>query len=187
MFDITHTHTHIVSESQDFPPQLSWSDIVPFLMKDPLSAIPSSSSLSVSSAHSRYGEKKEESHFFHFCPRFSAVSTTTVAENIPQKDSANGVGCCLGGCIIGVSGASSLRLCILDAYACMWVGRWGGGALACTRMHACTHAFVPTCICAWWRVDERCGILLVCQRKLHSFHERDGVWDEKGKWLPGNF
>lgn len=126
-------------------------------MKDPLSAIPSSLSVSSQLApatllQEREEKKKEESHFFHFCPRFSAVSTTTVAENIPQKDSANGVGCCLGGCIIGVSGASSLRLCILDVdacvRACVWVGRWGG-AVACTRMHACLrcmhtrlHAFV---------------------------------------------
>lgn len=66
-----------------------------------------------------------------------------MAENIPQKDSANGVGCCLGGCIIGVSGASSLRLCILDVYAC--VGRWGALHLhVCTLacMHSCLHAFV---------------------------------------------
>lgn len=54
MFNITHTHIGWLSlKSQDFPPQLFWSDIIPLLMKDSLSAIPSSSSLSVSLAHTR--------------------------------------------------------------------------------------------------------------------------------------
>lgn len=126
-------------------------------MIDPLSAIPSS--LSVASAHSRYdssGGKKEESHFFHFCPRFSAVSTTTVAENIPQKDSANGVGCCLGGWIIGVSGASSLCLWILDVYVCMHGFGWADLCLI---------------TCGWVLQD-----LVVCQRRGEFSWER---WHER--------
>lgn len=154
-----------------------------------MSAVFSFSSLSVSSAHSHYisSEEKKKAHFFHFCPCFSAVSTTTVAENIPQKDSANGVGCCLGGCIIGVSGASSLCLCILDVYVSMYVCMYVCGERV-LRVHECMLA----CICACTHLCRiTCGWVLqhrfVCQRKLQSFHERVGVRNKKGKWLPGNF
>ena len=59
-----------------------------------------------------------------------------MAENITQNDSANGGGCCLGGCIIGVSGAGSL--CVHALGLCMYVGGVVGGSEC---MHACIHAF----------------------------------------------
>lgn len=113
VFDVSHTHTHT---------DCLKARILLMLNDPPLSAVPSSLSVSVSSG----GKKKEESHLFHFCPRFSAVSRTTVAENIPLKDSANGVSFCLGGCSIGVSGASS-RVCICNVFLymqCMHAGGW---------------------------------------------------------------
>lgn len=153
MLNITHTHTLllIVSESQDFPPQLFLTRHHTLLNDRPLpcqqfSPFP----LYQSPQHTLTTfpqKKKKKAHFFHFCPCFSAVSTTTVAENIPQKDSANGVGCCLGGCIIGVSGASSLCLCILDVYVSMYVCMYVGRGY-CVYMNACSHAFAPARICA---------------------------------------
>lgn len=72
----THTHKHTLSDCRKAR--------ILLILKDPLSAAPSSLSISVrSQCVSSTEEEKEESHLFHFCPRFSAVSTTTVAENIP--------------------------------------------------------------------------------------------------------
>lgn len=116
---ISHTHIHS-PESRDFPPQLFFffffpSDIIHNLMKDPLSAVPSSSSLSVSSAS--FLQEREKNHASSISvPAFLLFPRQQWQRIFPQKDSANGVGCCLGGCIIGVSGASSLCLCILDVY-----------------------------------------------------------------------
>lgn len=125
-----------------------------------------------------FRENRKRNHtFFHFCPLVSAVSTTTVAENIPQKDSANGVGCCLGSCSIGVSGVSCKSLCILDV--CVYVGGQMEGA-ACTRLHACIRA------CLYLHMMTSCGWalqdLFVCQKRVQSFHGRDEVTDER-KWL----
>lgn len=49
----------------------------------------------------------------------SAVSTTTMAENIAQNDSANGGGCCLGFILLG-SVELAVSVCMLWVYACMW-------------------------------------------------------------------
>lgn len=87
--------------------------------------------------------------------RCSAVSTTTVAENITQKDSANGGGCCLGGCIIGVSGAGSL--CVHALGLCMYVGGTVGGHC----MHALMHSQLHTLM-----------LRSVCASEVQSFHDR---------------
>lgn len=87
--------------------------------------------------------------------RRSAVSTTTVAENITQKDSANGGGCCLGGCIIGVSGAGSL--CVHALGLCMYVGGTVGGHC----MHALMHSQLHTLM-----------LRSVCASEVQSFHDR---------------
>lgn len=50
---------------------------------------------------------KSPQHVVHFARLFSAVSTTTVAENIPQEDPANGNVGCLGVRTTGVTGADS--------------------------------------------------------------------------------
>lgn len=68
--------------------------------------------------------------------RCSAVSMATMAENITQNDSANGGGRCLGGCIIGVSGAGSL--CVHALVLCMYVGG------NCECMHAFMHSQLHT-------------------------------------------
>lgn len=71
----THEHKHTLSDY--------WKAGILLILKDPLSAARSSLSISARSrCVSSTEEEKEESHLFHFCPRFSAVSTTTVAENI---------------------------------------------------------------------------------------------------------
>lgn len=59
---------------------------------------------------------------------------TTRAENITQNDSANGGGGCLGGCVIGVSGAGSL--CVHSLGLCMYVG---GGVCMLSCIYNCTH------------------------------------------------
>lgn len=141
MFATSHTRVTVFSV-QYFPLQLFMIRHHTLLNERPLVS-DSFSSLSGSSSHSCYvslGRKKkkeDESRFFHFCPCFSAVSTTTEAENIPKKDLANGVGCCLGGCIIGVSGTSSQCLCTLDVCVCV-LSRW---RLMCVYvcMLACMH------------------------------------------------
>lgn len=69
--------------------------------------------------------------------------------DITQKDSTNGIGSYLGGCIIGVSGAGSLYVCAcFRLCAC-----WGGGEV---HVHICTCAFVLAQICAVEHRDEWC-------------------------------
>lgn len=68
--------------------------------------------------------------------------------DITQKDSTNGIGCYLGGCIIGVSGAGSLCVCACFRLCVCWdVGRC---------MYTC--AFVLAQICAVEHGDEWCVI-----------------------------
>lgn len=78
-----------------------------------------------------------------------------MAENITQKDSANGGSCCLGGCIIGVSGAGSL--CVHALGLCMYVGGTVGGQC----MHALMHSQLHTLM-----------LRSVCASEVQSFHDR---------------
>lgn len=73
----------------------------------------------------------------------SAVSMTTRAENVTRDDSANGGGGCLGGCIIGVSGAGSL--CVHSLGLCMYVGGIGGGGGGGVCMHSCIYSCTHWC------------------------------------------
>lgn len=149
-----HTLAHISRlslKSQDFPPRPIWSDIIPLSVKDRSSAI----SPPLHPFHQPLLAVLDVAVVLIPTLRRSAVSTTTVAENITLKDSANGGGCSLGGCIIGVSGAGSL--CVHALGLCMYVGGTVGGQC----MHALMHSQLHTLM-----------LRSVCASEMQSFHDR---------------
>lgn len=79
-----------------------------------------------------------------------------MAENITQKDLANGDSCCLGGCIIGVSGADSL--CVHALGLCMYVG----GIVGRNSVYACINAFTAA------HTDAKS----CCVSEVQSFYDR---------------
>lgn len=129
----TCTHTYSISHTQRWIFHLSffWSDIIPLLMKVSLSAILSSSPLI-----SLLGSLSE-SHLFHLCLRFSAVSTTTVAEILPRRTQPMALAVIW---VVVLLGSVELAACVsVRALGCVCVGTWGG---ACTHVHSCLHRFV---------------------------------------------
>lgn len=144
-------------------------------MKDSLSAIPSSSSLSVSLAHTR-----SRNHTSSISVRtFLLFPRQQWQRILPRRTQPMTLAVVW---VVVLLGSVELAACVCACFRFMLMDLWG-----MLRVHICTHAFVPARICAEEHRDEFCVICLWVKRRCRVSMREMACETRRGKGCQGIF